>query len=81
MKTLAYVGETNNVLRFLQNACDGKILQYPTMESAGADAVSKKYDAIIAAAPAGGMLPSLSYEGMQCYAQLRKLEIPVYAEM
>ena len=81
MKTIAYVGIENDFFRFLQAAYDGKILQYPTMEAAGADAVAKKYDAVIAVAPTDGMLPSLSYEGMQCYAQLRKLEIPVYAEM
>jgi len=81
MKIIAYVGIENDFFRFLQAAYDGRILQYPTMEAAGADAVSKKYDAVIAVAPTDGMLPSLSYEGMQCYAQLRKMEIPVYAEM
>lgn len=81
MKTIAYVGQTNDFFRFLQAAYDGEILQYADMEAAGADALAKQYDAVIAVAPANALLPPLSYPGMQCYAQLRKLGVPVYAEM
>ncbi len=81
MHTIAYVGETNAFFRFLQNACKGKIRQYDSLESAGEDALSKKFDAVIATAPENMLLPPLSYQGMQCYAQLRKLGIPVYVEM
>ena len=37
MKTIAYVGQTNDFFRFLQAAYDGEILQYADMEAAGAD--------------------------------------------
>jgi len=79
--TIAYVGPQNDFFRFLQNACDGKILQYATLEAAGADALAKKYDAVIAAPAENVLLPSLDYQGMQCYAELRKQGIPVYVEM
>jgi len=81
MKTIAYVGEKNDFFRFLQTAYSGNIVQYGTMEEAGADALCKQYDAVIAVAPENGMLPSLNYGGMQCYAQLRKQGVPVYAEL
>ena len=81
MKTIAFVGQKNTFFYFLQNAYDGEILQYLTMEAAGADTLAKQYDAVIAIAPENGMLPSLSYAGMQCYAELRKQGVPVYAEM
>lgn len=81
MNRIAYVGQKNDFFRFLQTAYDGKFLQYATLEAAGTDTLAKKYDAVIAVAPENELLPSLSYEGMQCYAELRKLGIPVYAEM
>lgn len=81
MNTIAYVGQKNDFFRFLQNAYDGEILCYPTMEAAGADALANKYRAVIATAPEHKLLPSLSYEAMQCYAELRKQGIAVYAEM
>ena len=81
MMTIAYVGPQNDFFRFLQNACDGKILQYATLEAAGADALAKKYDAVIAAPAENVFLPSLDYQGMQCYARLRQQGVPVYAEL
>ena len=81
MNTIAYVGQKNDFFRFLQTAYEGSTVQYDTMETAGADALAKEYAAVIAAAPAHGLLPSLSYPGMQCFAELRKRGVPVYAEM
>ena len=81
MKKLAYVGQINDFFRFLQYAFDGEIFQYTNMEDAGADALLKGYDAVIALAPENGILPSLSYEGMQRYAELRKRGVSVYVEM
>ncbi len=81
MNTIAYVGQKNDFFQFLRAAYDGELLPYPTMEAAGADALARHYDAVIGVAPENGLLPSLSYEGMACYAELRKQGIPVYAEM
>ena len=81
MKTIAYVGEQNAFFRFLKKAWDGEILPYPTMDAAGADTLAKGYDGIVAIAPENGMLPSLSYPAMDCFAQLRRKNIPVYVEM
>ena len=81
MATIAYVGEKNSFFRFLQKAYDGDILHYCDMEIAGADALTRNYAAVIATAPKQKLLPSLRYEAMQCYAELRKRGIPVYAEM
>lgn len=81
MATIAYVGEKNEFFRFLQKGYDGNILQYETMEAAGADALRQHYDAVIAVPAENAMLPSLSYEGMQTFAELRKLNVPVYVEL
>ena len=71
MKTIAYVGQENDFFRFLQLASGGNILQYPTMEAAGADALTKQYDAVVAVAAEHTLLQPLSYAGMQCYAELQ----------
>jgi len=81
MPGIAYVGQKNHFFLFLRQAYDGPVLQYDTMETAGADALANHYDAVIAVAAPNALLPSLSYEGMRCYAELRKAGIPVYAEM
>ena len=81
MKTIAYVGEKNSFFHFLQKAYDGDILYYSNMEVAGTEALAQNYDAVVAIAPEHKLLPSLNYEAMQCYAELRKREIPVYAEL
>ena len=81
MAVIAYVGEKNDFFSFLQKAYGGEILQYETLEAAGADALRQHYDAVIAVPAENAMLPSLSYEGMQTFAELRKAEIPVYAEL
>lgn len=81
MKTIAYVGQKNDFFRFLQTAYNGEILEYPTLEAAGAEALAGRCAAVVGVAPEYELLPSLSYEGMQCYAELRKQNIPVYVEM
>ena len=81
MKTIAYVGRKNDFFRFLQRAFDGEIAEYPTLEAAGADALAGRCAAVIGVAPEHELLPSLSYKGMACYAQLRRQNVPVYVEM
>ncbi len=81
MAAIAYVGEKNRFFSFLQKAYDGDVLHYSDMEKAGADALAQNYAAVIAIAPEYKLLPSLRYEAMQCYAELHKRGIPVYAEM
>ena len=61
MKRIAYIGEKNDFYRYISLSFDGEISEYSDMETAGADALEKGYDAIIATAPRNSMLPSLSY--------------------
>ena len=81
MKTIAYVGPKNEFYRFLQTVFQGTILQFATLEEAGAETLACGYDAVIGVAPEHTLLPSLGYAAMECYAQLRKKGVPVYAEM
>ncbi|MBE6696255.1 MAG: hypothetical protein E7587_07365 [Ruminococcaceae bacterium] len=80
MKRIAYIGEKNDFYRYISLSFDGEISEYSDMETAGADALEKGYDAIIATAPRNSMLPSLSYGGMKCYAELYRRGVRVYAE-
>ncbi len=80
MKQLAYIGEKNNFFKFISLAFNGKIIEYSDMETAGVDALKKEYDAIIATGQKNRTLPSLSYNGMQCYAELFRRGVRIYAE-
>ena len=80
MRRIAYIGEKGDFYKFISFAFDGEVIEYSGMDAAGADALRAGHDAIVVAGRRGRVLPSLSYDGMACYAELLRRGVPVYAE-
>ena len=81
MKKIALVGGSDNFLRFIEAAFDGEIIKYKDMEEAGLAALSDSYEAILAIAAPGELLPMPSPEGLKAYTRLWNAGQKVYLEL
>ena len=81
MKRLALVGGNSAFSKFLNAAFDGEIVVFQDMEQAARAALATPYEAIIAIAPRGGLLPMPSLEGLKSYTKLWNAGQKVYAEL
>ena len=81
MKRLALVGDSDRFYEFLSLAFDGEIVKFDNMESAALAALDEQYEAIIAIAPEGKLLPMPSLDGLKAYTMLSNKGQKVYAEL
>ena len=81
MKKLALVGGSTAFYTFLSAAFDGEIVKFSDMEDAGRAALDQPYEAIIAIAAPGKLLPMLSLEGLKIYTKLWNAGQKVYVEL
>ena len=81
MKKLALVGGSTAFSKFLHAAFDGEIVIFSDMEQAARAALATPYEAIIAIAPEGALLPMPTLEGLKSYTKLWNAGQKVYAEL
>ena len=81
MKKIALVGGSAKFCEFLSCAFDGEIERFADMEKAGLAAISDSYDAIVAIAAPGSLLPMPSLSGLKVLTQLWNNGQKVYAEL
>ena len=81
MKRLALVGGTAAFSDFLSSAFRGEIVRFADMEEAGRAALASPYEAILALAAPGALLPPLTLEGLRIYTSLWNRGQKVYAEL
>ena len=81
MKKLALIGGSSTFYKFISLAFDGEIEKYESIDAAAFAALDTPYEAIVAIAEPGKLLPMPSLEALKALTQLWNKGQRVYAEL